>query len=85
MVIVTSDNGGRVPTTSNAPLRVGKGSAYEGGVRVPLIVRWPGVTRAGSVSDTPVMTIDFYPTIAEIVGQPLDPRHQPDGVSLRHC
>jgi arylsulfatase A len=82
ILIVTSDNGGRVPTTSNAPLRVGKGSAYEGGVRVPLIVHWPGVTRAGSVSDIPVMTIDFYPTIAEMAGVPLDARHRPDGVSL---
>jgi len=44
----TSDNGGRVPTTSNRPLRYGKASAYEGGVRVPLIVYWPGVTKPGA-------------------------------------
>ena len=50
IIIFTSDNGGRVPTTSNVPLRVGKASAYEGGVRVPLIVHWPGVTKPGSVS-----------------------------------
>ena len=50
IMIFTSDNGGRVPTTSNMPLRYGKASAYEGGVRVPLIVHWPGVTEAGSVS-----------------------------------
>lgn len=82
ILFVTSDNGGRIPTTSNVPLRAGKGSAYEGGVRVPLIVHWPGVTKPGSVSDVPVMTIDYYPTIAKIAGLELDPNHTPDGVSL---
>ena len=52
----------------SSPLRVGKGSCYEGGTRVPLIVYWPGVTKPGSESDTPVMSIDFYPTLLEIVG-----------------
>jgi len=66
IVIFVSDNGGRVPTTSNKPLRVGKGSAYEGGLRVPLIVRWPGATRPGSVSDTPVITMDLFPTLLEM-------------------
>jgi arylsulfatase A-like enzyme len=64
IVIFTSDNGGRIPTTSNKPLRYGKASAYEGGVRVPLIVHWPGVTKPGSASDTPVITMDLFPTIA---------------------
>ena len=73
LVIFTSDNGG--PTqrngrhdgfTENLPLRRGKGSAYEGGVRVPTIVRWPGVTQPGSVCDEPVSTIDYYPTRLEI-------------------
>lgn len=82
ILIVTSDNGGRIPTTSNVPLRAGKGSAYEGGVRVPLIVHWPGVTKPGSVSDVPAMTIDFYPTIVEMAGLAPDAKHQPDGVSL---
>jgi arylsulfatase A-like enzyme len=67
-VIFTSDNGGRVPTTSNVPLRVGKASAYEGGVRVPLIVYWPGVTKPGSASDAPVITMDLFPTIVEMAG-----------------
>lgn len=49
VIVFTSDNGGRVPTTSNLPLRVGKGSCYEGGTRVPLIVSWPGAIHAGSV------------------------------------
>jgi arylsulfatase A len=66
VIIFTSDNGGRVPTTSNRPLRFGKASAYEGGVRVPLIVHWPGVTKPGSVSDTPVITMDLFPTVVEL-------------------
>jgi arylsulfatase A-like enzyme len=70
IVIFTSDNGGRVPTTSNVPLRVGKASAYEGGVRVPLIVYWPGVTKPGSVSDAPVITMDLFPTVVEMAGLP---------------
>ncbi len=70
IVVFTSDNGGRVPTTSNVPLRVGKASAYEGGVRVPLIVYWPGVTKPGSVSDAPVITMDLFPTLVEMAGLP---------------
>ncbi len=67
LVIFTSDNGGRITqgTTSNAPLRYGKASAYEGGVRVPLIVRWPGVTPAGHVCDIQVITMDLFPTLVE--------------------
>jgi arylsulfatase A len=68
IILFTSDNGGRVPTTSNRPLRFGKASAYEGGVRVPLIVHWPGVTKPGSVSDTPVITMDLFPTLVDIAG-----------------
>jgi arylsulfatase A len=68
MVVFTSDNGGRVPTTSNKPLRVGKGSAYEGGLRVPLIVKWPGVTKPGGVSDQVTITMDLFPTLLEAAG-----------------
>jgi len=75
LVIFTSDNGGFVNryrempmVTSNKPLRSGKGSLYEGGVRVPLIVRWPGETVAGSECDEPVASIDFYATILDAVG-----------------
>lgn len=74
VVIFFSDNGGytepyaNVRVTSNAPLRSGKGSLYEGGIRVPLMVRWPGVTRPGSVCETPVISTDFYRTILEIAG-----------------
>jgi arylsulfatase A-like enzyme len=83
IVIFTSDNGGRVPTTSNFPLRVGKASAYEGGVRVPLIVSWPGVTKPGSVSDAPVITMDLFPSLVEMAGLPAAAaRTAVDGVSL---
>jgi arylsulfatase A-like enzyme len=83
IVIFTSDNGGRVPTTSNKPLRVGKGSAYEGGLRVPLIVRWPGVTKPGSVSDTPVITMDIFPTLIEMTGVPAPASVSATGASGR--
>jgi arylsulfatase A-like enzyme len=82
IVIFTSDNGGRVPTTSNAPLRAGKGSCYEGGVRVPLIVHWPGVTAAGSESSVPVITMDLYPTILEMLGLSSGKDPSLDGASL---
>lgn len=82
IIIFTSDNGGRVPTTSNAPLRVGKGSAYEGGVRVPMIVYAPGVTKAGVECERPVITMDVLPTILELVDLPLAEGQQVDGVSI---
>jgi arylsulfatase A-like enzyme len=68
IIAFTSDNGGRIPTTSNRPLRYGKASAYEGGVRVPLIVHWPGVTKAGSASDVATITMDMFPTLVEMCG-----------------
>ncbi|MBS0211288.1 MAG: sulfatase [Planctomycetes bacterium] len=68
IVIFTSDNGGLINVTGNQPARVGKGSAYEGGVRVPLIVRWPGVIKPGSTCDVPVMTIDLLPTVMSALG-----------------
>jgi arylsulfatase A-like enzyme len=82
LVIFASDNGGRVPTTSNLPLRVGKGSCYEGGTRTPLIVYWPGVTKAGSVCDTPVIGMDLFRTILEVVGVKEGADKALDSVSL---
>jgi arylsulfatase A len=82
VIIFASDNGGRVPTTSNLPLRVGKGSCYEGGTRVPLIVFWPGVTNPGSANHTPVVSMDLYPTILDMVGVKDAVDHRPDGRSL---
>lgn len=66
LVIFTSDNGGLSRVTNNAPLREGKGAPYEGGIRVPLIVRWPGRVKAASECATPVHTVDFYPTFIEV-------------------
>jgi arylsulfatase A len=82
VIVFASDNGGRVPTTSNHPLRVGKGSCYEGGTRVPLIVHWPGVTQPGSVSETPVISMDLYRTLLEIAGIPETTRQAIDGENL---
>ena len=89
VVILTSDNGGvdfstaksdNRPPTSNAPFRSGKGTLYEGGLRVPLIIRWPGRTKAGSECAAQVTSQDFFPTLADALGQTEVPRH--DGVSL---
>ena len=82
LVIFTSDNGGFAKATNNAPLRANKGSNYEGGIRVPLIIKWPGQAKAGSVSSEPVISTDFYPTILEAIGQPLTPHQHIDGRSL---
>jgi arylsulfatase A len=88
IIIFTSDNGGAVhygnpPATSNFPLRNGKGSAYEGGLRVPLLVKVPSVTHAGTVTDMPVITMDFFPTLLELVGADKSvSRTAVDGVSF---
>ncbi len=82
LVIFTSDNGGFAKATSNAPLRANKGSNYEGGLRVPFIIRWPGQTKPGSVSAEPVIGMDLYPTILEATGQPPRPHQHVDGESL---
>ncbi|MEZ6125796.1 MAG: sulfatase-like hydrolase/transferase [Planctomycetaceae bacterium] len=75
IVLFMSDNGGLSahgrggkPHTHNKPLSSGKGSAHEGGVRVPMIVSWPGVTEAGSVCRQPVIIEDFFPTVLELAG-----------------
>lgn len=68
LVIFTSDNGAFAGVADNRPLRGAKGELYEGGIRVPLIVRFPGVVKAGTTCDTPVVSMDFYPTIIEAAG-----------------
>lgn len=82
LLIFYSDNGGLTRATNNAPLRHGKGSGYEGGHRVPLIVRWPGRFPPNTVCDTPVTSTDFYPTLLEACGLPLRPEQHRDGKSL---
>lgn len=71
-ILFTSDNGGLVlgkqPPTDNSPLRSGKGSPYEGGLRVPLLVRWPGQTTPGTTCDTPVITMDLTASIWDLTG-----------------
>ncbi len=86
VVFFMSDNGGlstseRSPT-SNAPLRAGKGWVYEGGIREPLIIKWPGVTAPGSTCNEPAISTDFYPTMLEMAGLPARPAQHADGVSL---
>lgn len=83
VVILTGDNGGFLPSThTNLGMRAGKGSAYEGGVRVPLLIRWPGVIRGGSVSNVPVIGCDFYPTLLEMAGAKPAAGQIVDGQSL---
>jgi arylsulfatase A-like enzyme len=91
LIVFTSDNGGvgdyqregiqAKDTTDNFPLRGGKGTLHEGGIRVPYVFRWKGVIPAGSVTDTPIISVDLHPTLLELSGAPA-PTSQPlDGVS----
>ncbi|WP_197533444.1 sulfatase [Symmachiella dynata] len=93
IVIFYSDNGGLGGygelggstgrnITNNAPLRGGKGMLYEGGVRVPLIIRWPKTIPAGTVCDEPVISIDFYPTFLEVAAAQPNTTHELDGISF---
>lgn len=89
IVVLASDHGGlsargnkREVATSNRPYRAGKGHLYEGGLRIPMIVRWPGKIEAGQTIDTPVITMDLFPTFLELAGLPLQPESHVDGVSL---
>ena len=92
VLVFTSDNGGvggyvreglkkAGDITDNAPLRSGKGSLYEGGIRVPLIIRWPGIAPAATSCDVPTMHVDVFPTFAELAAAPA-PRQMLDGESL---
>ncbi len=92
IVIFTSDNGGYIgtandagqpiPVTDNWPLRSGKGTCYEGGLRVPLLVRWPGVTKPGTICPEPVVLTDLYPTLLAAAGRPPAPGRPVDGRDL---
>ncbi len=92
LVIFTSDNGGvggygregieHRDITDNRPLRSGKGSLYEGGIRVPFLVRWPGVVPPGSVCHVPAIHVDLLPTLAEVSRSTVFPDYPLDGQSL---
>jgi arylsulfatase A-like enzyme len=86
VVLFMSDNGGLSTSegspTSNLPLRGGKGWLYEGGIREPYMIKWPGASRAGTTCDVPVVSTDFFPTILEIAGLDAMPKQHLDGVSL---
>ncbi|MBN2269673.1 MAG: sulfatase [Sedimentisphaerales bacterium] len=86
VVFFMSDNGGLSTSeghpTSNLPLRAGKGWLYEGGIREPMIVRAPGITKAGSTCSEPVISTDFYPTMLELTGLPAKPKQHIDGISF---
>lgn len=87
IVIFFSDNGGLstkadIGPTSNEPLRAGKGWLYEGGIRVPLIVRAPGKTKAGATTETPVISTDVYPTLLSLAGLPVRPQQHRDGLDV---
>lgn len=86
VVVFFSDNGAvryqgkqAKPVSNNMPLRAGKGHVFEGGIREPLMIRWPGITRAGTVTDEPVSSIDFFPSICELAEAPVG---SVDGISL---
>lgn len=86
IVVFMSDNGGLSTAeghpTTNLPLRAGKGWLYEGGIREPMVIHWPGVTKVGSVSDQVAVSTDFYPTLLAMAGLPALPKQHVDGVSL---
>ncbi len=94
VLIFSSDNGGvggytvndgrpeNRNTTANAPARGGKGQLYEGGVRVPLLVRWPSVVKAGTMTAQPVISVDFFPTFLQLAQSKENPAQPRDGISL---
>ena len=82
LVIFTSDNGGFGGVSDCRPLRASKGYLYEGGIRVPLIVRWPGVVKGGTTCRTPVISTDFYPTLLEVAGLTSEAGKTLDGESI---
>jgi len=89
LIIFTSDNGGNMyndvddtTPTSNAPLRGGKATLFEGGIRVPCVVSWPGIVTAGSRSDAVVQSSDFYPTLLDMLALQPQPGQRFDGISI---
>ena len=82
-IVFTSDNGGYGPATSMSPLKGYKGTYYEGGIREPFFVTWPGVVDPGTTCDEPIINVDLYPTFCQMAGAAL-PSGQPlDGQNLK--
>ena len=82
IVVWTSDNGGKGSVTSNLPLRGMKHNLYEGGIRVPTIIRWTGSIASGSRNSTPLISTDFYPTLLALTGSPAKTNQHLDGTSF---
>lgn len=82
IVVFASDNGGQIMVTSNTPLKGQKGNLYEGGIRVPLIIKWPGIIKSGTTCDVPVTVVDFFPTLAEMAGADIPESKLIDGESI---
>lgn len=82
LIVFMGDNGGETRVTQNGPLRDGKRSLYEGGIRVPLIMSWASHIQADSVTDEPVVCCDFYPTFSELTKTSLPLGQTIDGVSM---
>ena len=86
IVIFTSDQGSmatsKIAVSSALPYRFGKGFVYEGGVRVPLIIKWPGHAKPNTKNETVTISTDIYPTVLELLGMPLNPQQHQDGISL---
>jgi len=87
IILFTSDNGGLAETrnmgvTCNLPLRSGKGWNYQGGIRIPTIFSWKGHIKPG-ISSTPIVSMDVFPTLLDLAGQPLMPKQHLDGLSLK--
>lgn len=87
IIVFTSDNGGlttipREAPTAVVPLRAGKGWCYEGGIRVPLLISYPGMRHGGETCDVPAISMDYYPTLLELAGMDPDPGQHMDGKSL---
>jgi len=83
LVVFTSDNGGHPNYAGNAPLRGSKWNLYEGGIRVPMMARWPGEIDAGSVCEMPVTGFDLFPTFVDLAEAKIGPENTIDGFSLR--
>lgn len=82
VIVFTSDNGGYGPATSMSPLKGYKGTYYEGGIREPFFITWPGVVKPGSSSEQPIINVDLYPTFCEMTGAELPTDQAVDGQSL---